>query len=126
MKYWKLQLADMQPLDLSTDRSRPNLRTAAGAVYRHDLPVDLVQGLARVGQRHDATLFMTLAAACQVLFHQWSGQDDITVGTVTAGRDRAELEGVVGFFANTLVLRSTVDGARAFSKFVAEVRETVL
>jgi amino acid adenylation domain-containing protein/non-ribosomal peptide synthase protein (TIGR01720 family) len=69
---------------------------------------------------------MVLVAACQVLFHHWSGQDDIAVGTAVSGRDRTELEGIVGFFVNTVVLRSQVRRDRSFSEFLAQVRETVL
>src|SRR5205823_6646716 len=66
-----------------------------------------------------------LVAACQVLFSRWSGQEDVAVGTVTSGRDRAELERLVGFFVNTLVLRSTVRGDRTVGDFLDDVRGTV-
>ncbi|MGH3779593.1 MAG: non-ribosomal peptide synthetase, partial [Pseudonocardiaceae bacterium] len=112
--------------ELPTDRPRPNLRTTAGAVHCRDLPADLIQALTRVGRTYGATLFMTLAAAVQVLFSRYSGQQDVAIGTVTSGRNRAELENLVGFFVNTVVLRSTVTSARTFSEILAEVRETVL
>src|SRR5439155_815161 len=96
-------------------------------------PFDLGNGplmrvmLARkVARRKDTTLFMTLVAACQLLLHRWSGQDDVAVGTVTSGRDHAEVEGLVGIFVNTLVLRSHVDGRRSFVELLADVRRTVL
>ncbi|MGH3933701.1 MAG: amino acid adenylation domain-containing protein, partial [Pseudonocardiaceae bacterium] len=74
----------------------------------------------------DGTLFMTLVAACQLLFSRWSGQDDIAVGTVVSGRERAELHGLIGFFVNTLVLRSRVDSRDSFTQFLRSVRNTVL
>ncbi|MCA1673835.1 MAG: condensation domain-containing protein, partial [Actinobacteria bacterium] len=126
LDYWKRKLAGIETLKLPTDRPRPSLRTTAGAVHRQDLPADLVQALTGVGRTHGVTLFMTLAAAVQVLFSRYSSQQDVAIGTVTSGRNRAELEKLVGFFVNTVILRSTVNGSRTFSEFVTEVRETVL
>ena len=90
------------------------------------LPAEVTARLEDLARAHDATLFMVLAAACQVLFPRWSGQDDIAVGTAVAGRDRAELEHIIGFFVNTIVLRATIDSRRTFTGFLAQVRDTVL
>nr|MBA2472791.1 amino acid adenylation domain-containing protein [Pseudonocardiales bacterium] len=124
--YWKRKLADIPMLELPTDRPRPYLRTTSGAVHRRDLPADLVAGLARLGREQDATLFMTLVAAVQLLVSRYTHQQDVAIGTATSGRNRRELENLVGFFVNTVVLRSKVDRARTFNEFLAEVRETVL
>ncbi|MGH3754099.1 MAG: non-ribosomal peptide synthase/polyketide synthase, partial [Pseudonocardiaceae bacterium] len=124
--YWRAQLAEVAPLELPTDRPRPAVLTAAGASYEFVVPAGVTARLKELGQRLDGTLFMTLVAACQVLFSRWSGQDDIAVGTVVSGRERAELEGLIGFFVNTLVLRSRVAGQQSFTEFLAGVRETVL
>ncbi len=126
LDYWTRQLAGVEVLELPTDRPRPPLRTSTGAVHRHDLSAGLVRRLTAVGQSHGATLFMTLNAAVQLLLSRYSNQHDIAVGTVTSGRDRAELEQLVGFFVNTVVLRSRVDPTQPFGEFLAEVRETVL
>jgi len=126
LDYWRHQLAGLEVLELPTDRPRPHLRTTAGAVHRQDLPAELVRGLTRLGQTRGATLFMTLTAAVQVLLSRYANQRDVAVGTVTSGRRQAELENLVGFFVNTVVLRSTVDGTRTFEEFLADVRETVL
>src|SRR5207302_3187362 len=74
----------------------------------------------------NTTLFATLVAACQVLLARWSGQEDVVVGSVVSGRNRLELERLVGFFVNTIVLRSTVEGQRTFGEFLARVTDTVL
>ena len=124
--YWRHQLAGMQVLELPTDRPRPAVRTTSGAVLRRDLPAELVDRLSRVGQAHEATLFMTLTAVVQVLLARYSGQRDIALGTVTSGRNQTELENLVGFFVNTLVLRSRVEPTDPFSEFLDQVRETVL
>ncbi|MGH3786274.1 MAG: amino acid adenylation domain-containing protein, partial [Pseudonocardiaceae bacterium] len=126
LDYWKHQLAGVEALELPTDRPRPPQRTTAGAVHRHDLSTGLVRRLTAVGQAHAATLFMTLTAAVQLLLSRYCNQRDITVGTVTSGRDRAELEELIGFFVNTVALRSWVEPGQPFGDFLAAVRETVL
>ncbi|NEB69936.1 hypothetical protein G3I39_23200, partial [Streptomyces fulvissimus] len=82
-------------------------------------PAATATGLARLGREHGASLFMLLTAATQLLLGRWSGQRDVALGTVTAGRDRPELEDLVGFFVHTLVLRADVDGAATVGDFLA-------
>ncbi len=86
----------------------------------------MVRALKELGRREGATLFMTLLAAFQVLLYRYSGQEDIAVGTPIAGRGHAELEGLIGFFANTLVLRSDLSGNPGFRELLARVRESAL
>ncbi|MFJ6674976.1 amino acid adenylation domain-containing protein [Actinosynnema sp. NPDC091369] len=124
--YWRARLDGIEALDLPTDRPRPPLRTTSGAVLRRPLPADLVRRLAGVGRAHDATLFMTLTAAVQVLLSARARQRDVAVGTVSSGRDRADLERAVGFFVRTLVLRSWVDPDLPFTAFLDQVRDTAL
>ncbi|MFE9746689.1 amino acid adenylation domain-containing protein [Saccharothrix saharensis] len=124
--YWRARLDGVEALDLPTDRPRPPLRTTSGAVLRRPLPADLVRRLAGVGRAHDATLFMTLTAAVQVLLSARGRQRDVAVGTVSSGRDRADLERAVGFFVRTLVLRSWVDPDLPFTAFLDQVRDTAL
>ncbi|MGH3616015.1 MAG: amino acid adenylation domain-containing protein, partial [Pseudonocardia sp.] len=126
LRYWKHKLAGIEVLELPTDRLRPPLRTTSGAVHRHDLSTGLVRRLTAVGHAHAATLFMTLTAAVALLLSRYSNQRDIAVGTVTSGRNRAELEKLVGFFVNTVVLRSRVQPSQPFGDFLGAVRETVL
>ena len=86
LDYWREQLAGITPLELPTDRPRPAVRTAAGAMHEFELPTSAAL------TADDGTLFMALVAACQVLLARYSGQEDIAIGTVTSGRERAELE----------------------------------
>ena len=123
--YWRHKLSGVPALELPTDRPRPAVPGRAGAVLEFVVPAAVTARLKRVGQRRGGTLFTVLVAACQVLFSRWSGQEDVAVGTVTSGRDRAELERLVGFFVNTLVLRSTVRGDRTVGDFLDDVRGTV-
>ncbi|MEU3166767.1 amino acid adenylation domain-containing protein [Streptosporangium sp. NPDC006930] len=124
--YWREQLAGLSPLELPTDRPRPAVRSSAGAAHRFTLSRELTAALNGLGARNDATLFMTLTAVCKVLLARHSSQRDIAVGTPISGRDRPELEPLIGCFINTLVLRSAVDGRVSFTEFLGRVRETVL
>ncbi|MEU3648454.1 non-ribosomal peptide synthase/polyketide synthase [Lentzea sp. NPDC034063] len=125
VSYWRNQLADVPPLDLPADRPRPAVRSTNGAVAETVVPEVVTARLAELSRQRETTLFTTLVAACQVLFGRLAGQDDVTVGTVASGRERAELTGLVGFFVNTLALRSRVRGDLAFTDFLGEVHDTV-
>ncbi|WP_433655166.1 amino acid adenylation domain-containing protein [Nocardia sp. CA-128927] len=124
--YWRDQLADLPPLALPTDRPRAAVRSRAGALHSFELSADILAGLETVARAQDATLFMALTAAVQVLLARYCGQDDITVGTPTSGRNRRELEPLIGCFLNTAALRSRVDESLSFGEFLARVRSTVL
>ncbi|MFD6285592.1 non-ribosomal peptide synthase/polyketide synthase [Streptomyces sp. NPDC060205] len=124
--YWKEQLADIEPLDLPVDRPRPPMRTRSGASTRLSLPPGVARRLGQVGRDRGTTLFTTLVAAAQTFLARLCGSQDVTVGTVTSGRDQAEIQHLIGFFVNTLVLRSHVDAERPFAEFLDDVRRTVL
>ncbi|HET9380520.1 MAG TPA: amino acid adenylation domain-containing protein, partial [Streptomyces sp.] len=125
LAYWKEHLAGLETPDLPTDRPRPAVRTHDGATVRLVLPRATARRLAQVGRDRQTTLFTTLVAAAQTYLARLTGSRDVTVGTVTSGRDRAETQNLVGFFVNTLVLRSRVEPDRPFPEFLAEVRGTV-
>ncbi|MFE6055025.1 amino acid adenylation domain-containing protein [Kitasatospora sp. NPDC056446] len=124
--YWRRHLAALPPVELPSDRPRPPVLGTAGAIHEIVLPEALTRRLGELGARTGATLFMTLVAASQLLFARYSGQRDIAVGSVAAGRGRVELEHVIGYFSNTVVLRSQVDEERSFTDFLGDVRSTVL
>jgi amino acid adenylation domain-containing protein/non-ribosomal peptide synthase protein (TIGR01720 family) len=124
--YWKQQLSNISPLELPTDRPRPVVRTSVGATHKFTVPAGIAKQLRETARAKDTMLFTTLVAACQVLLARYSNQEDITVGTVTSGRNRPELEGLIGFFVNAVVLRSTVDGMRSFNDFLTDVKDSVL
>jgi amino acid adenylation domain-containing protein len=124
--YWKKQLADLPLLQLPTDRPRPTVQTFRGATYRVTLASTLVAALKALSQREGATLFMTLLAAFQTLLLRYTCQDDIVVGSYIAGRSRAELEGLIGFFINTLVLRTNLAGNPRFRDLLRRVRGVAL
>ncbi|MEU4743082.1 amino acid adenylation domain-containing protein [Actinosynnema sp. NPDC023658] len=124
--FWVDRLAGVVPLELPTDRPRPAERSSAGATHEFVVPARLAHDLVELSRVNETTLFTTLTAACQLLLARYSGQDDIAIGTVTSGRERPELAGLVGFLVGTVVLRSTVDTSRSFAEFLAEVNRTAL
>jgi amino acid adenylation domain-containing protein len=126
LDYWKEQLANLPALELPTDRRRPAVQSYQGARLVTLLPVKLGEALKELGRSEGATLFMTLLAGFQVLLHRYSGDEDVAVGTPIAGRRRAELEGLIGFFANTLVMRADLAGEPTFREFLRRVREGAL
>ncbi|OKI32048.1 non-ribosomal peptide synthetase [Saccharothrix sp. CB00851] len=123
--HWERRLAGMAVLDLPADRPRPAVRTAAGSTHRRTVPPDVAAGLVELGRAHGATLFTALMAGTQAFLARVSGQRDIAVGTVTSGRDHPDLAGLVGFFVNTVVIRSHVDPELSFVDFLRRVNDTV-
>ena len=125
LTYWKQQLAGAPAtLDLPTDHPRPPMMTYRGSRQSVVLPKPLLDDLLRLSRREGVTLFMTLLAAFDVLLSRYSGQAEIVVGTPIAGRNRAEVEKLIGFFANTLVMRTDLSGDPSFRELLARVRET--
>ncbi|PSL53321.1 non-ribosomal peptide synthase protein (TIGR01720 family)/amino acid adenylation domain-containing protein [Saccharothrix carnea] len=125
LDYWKQRLTGVAPLELPTDRPRPPVRTSAGAVHPFEVPAEVAADLRDLARAHGTILLTVLVAACQVLLARYSGQEDVAVGTVTTGRSRPELDRLVGFFVNTVVLRSSVDLERTFGDFLDEAKRTV-
>jgi len=123
LDYWRKRLADLSTLRLPTDRPRPPQQTYRGAKHYFTLPTELARGLKGLSERQGATLYMTLLAAFQVFLHRYSRQDDICVGSPTANRNRAELEGLIGFFVNMLVMRADLGGNPTFLEHLGRVRE---
>ncbi len=127
LTYWKSQLAGAKPLlELPTDRPRPAAQTFRGATHLFKLPVELSTRLKALAQQSGATLFMVLLAAFQAFMHRYSGQTDISVGCPISSRNRSEIEGLIGFFANTLVMRSDLSGNPTFTELLARVRAVAL
>ncbi|MFE1744077.1 amino acid adenylation domain-containing protein [Coleofasciculus sp. H7-2] len=125
--YWKKQLDGIPPLlELPLDRPRPTIQTFAGAKQSQQLDQTLSEALKTLSQREGVTLFMTLLTAFKVLLSRYSGSQDIVVGTPVAGRDRPELEGLIGFFLNTVVLRTQLNGNPSYKELLGQVREVTL
>jgi amino acid adenylation domain-containing protein len=126
LDYWRGALAGLPAVELPFDRPRPAVASASGGRVAFAIDAALTSALKALGLRKGATLFMTLLAAFQVLLHRYSGQDDIAVGVPIAGRNRPELEGLIGFFINTLVLRGDLSSDPSFADYLARVRARAL
>ncbi|MFY0578536.1 condensation domain-containing protein [Cystobacter fuscus] len=127
LDYWKAKLAGTLPvLQMPTDRARQASRTFHGATAAYTLPASLLRELKARAQEEGATLFMLLLAAFDALVHRYSGAEDVIVGTPIANRNRAELEGIIGFFVNTLALRTAVRGDDSLRDVIRAVRATTL
>ncbi len=127
LRYWRQQLDGAPPLlELPTDHPRRGDLGATETGSPFELAPELTRGLRELGRREGATLFMTLLAAWQALLGRYAGQDDVVVGTAIANRTRAELEGLIGFFVNSLVLRADLSGDPGFRELLGRVRETTL
>ncbi|MCL7381698.1 condensation domain-containing protein [Streptomyces sp. 35G-GA-8] len=126
LDYWRGRLSDPPALELPTDRPRATRMDFAGASHGFTIPGELVNGLRAVGGRETATLFMVLLTGLKVLLSRWSGQRDIVIGTPTIGRSRPELWGLLGFFNNTIALRSDLSGDPTFRELLRQVRGVVL
>ncbi len=127
LTFWREQMQGSIPvLTLPTDRARPPQPGFEGASVGLSLAPELVAALRALGQHQGASLYMVLLAAYQAVLHRWSGQDDIVVGSPMAGRDREETQGLIGYFANILALRSRFADDPGFATLVARVRDTCL
>lgn len=126
LAYWQQQLANNQVLELACDFSRPAIISDAGESLGFELPAELANKLRQLAQQHNATLYMTLLAAWQLLLSRLSGQSDISIGSPVAGRQLAEFEPILGFFVNTLVMRSHIKPQQSFEQLLEQVKQTAL
>ncbi|RKH61617.1 non-ribosomal peptide synthetase, partial [Corallococcus llansteffanensis] len=126
LAYWRQRLDPHAVLELPSDRPRPAQLDVRGARHSVVVPPALTQALKDLGLREGRTLFSVLLAAFDVLLYRYSGQDDLTVGTPVAGRSRAEVEGLIGLFVNTLALRNDLSGDPTFRELLDRVHATAL
>jgi len=126
LAYWKQQLADLPPLHLPTDNPRPPVQRFRGAMQTLALSKGLTEALKAFSIQENVTLFMTLMAAFKILLYRYSGQEDIPVATVIGGRNRSEIERLIGYFLNTLILRTDLSGFPSFRQLLSREREVAL
>ena len=126
-KYWLDKFSGSLPtLELQTDKPRPAVRTFNGDALTVTIGKELTQSLKMIGQQAGATFFMNVVAAVNTLFYAYTSDEDIILGTPIAGRDYPELEGQVGFYVNTIPLRTTFRGEMSFRDLLATVKEVTL
>ncbi len=124
--WWRERLAGAPPVKLPADRPRPSARSGRGASFSRPLAEASLPALRALAREEDSTLFMTSLAAFLVLLHSMSGQEDLVVGTDVANRTRRELEPLIGFFVNQLVLRTELAGDPSFRELLHRVRKVTL
>lgn len=127
LSYWQQQFTTLPPvLALPTDRPRPAVQTYRGDRCALELSEPLTTSLKQLAQATDSTLFMVLLASFQILLHRYTHQTDITVGTPIANRNQTEIEGLIGFFINSLPLRADLSGNPTVKQLLAQIRERTL
>lgn len=126
-EYWKNQLiGDLPSLDLPLDNPRNTVKQYSGAGLSFELDHNKVEALAQIGYAVEATLFMVLMGAVNVLLHKYTDQNDIILGSPIVGRDHPELENQIGFYTNTIVTRTIINTTESFIDFMSRLRETIL
>ncbi|GAB5525199.1 MAG: hypothetical protein Roseis2KO_30710 [Roseivirga sp.] len=127
MGFWLNEFAeDVATLELPTDFTRPSVKGNRGSIIPFELSEHQSAGLQKIAETEGVTLFMVLLAAYNVLLSKLSGQEDIVIGTPIAGRQHADLEGIIGMFVNTLPLRNFPESTQSFKAFLSEVKTKVL
>lgn len=127
LDYWQAQLGREHPvLELPTDHPRPAMPSYRGTRYEFAVDAQLAEQLRTTAQKHNITLFMLLLGAFNVLLHRYTGQTDIRIGVPIANRNRADIEGLIGFFVNTQVLRTRLDGQTRVDALLRAIKETAL
>ncbi|HEV7991817.1 MAG TPA: amino acid adenylation domain-containing protein [Gemmatimonadaceae bacterium] len=127
LAYWREQLGDAElVLELPTDFPRPVVPGVGGITERITIEPALLDRVKALGRAHDATLYMTLLGAYATVLHRYTGQRDVLVGSPSAGRSRAETEGLIGYFANTMVQRARFASDPTFAELLDQIRESAL
>jgi amino acid adenylation domain-containing protein len=126
VSFWKRTLSGAPVLELPADHPRPPVQTYLGSQEPLFLPADLVRAVKGLGLAEGSTLFMTLLAGLTALLARYSGQEDVSVGSPVANRERVQTEPLIGFFVNTLVFRTGLSGVGGFRELLGRVRRTAL
>jgi hypothetical protein len=124
--YWRTQLGGAPMLDLPTDRPRSIMARRRGAGVKFELSREITEQIKQLSRREGVSLFMTLLAGFKIVLGQYTGQEDILVGTDVANRNRLETEGLIGFFVNQLALRTDLSGDPSFREALRRERQVVL
>jgi len=126
LQFWRLRLADLTPVELPVDHARPKVWTMNGTALQRKIPPQLFVAIDDFARANGATLFMALFAGFAVMLHRLSGQTDLAIGVPVANRSHSVLEGMIGTFVNTLILRTDLQGDPAFLTLLDQVRRNSL
>ena len=126
LNYWEEKLKETTPLAMPLDFPRQAEQQNDGAVFRFELPETTTQALKDISTAQKSTLFMTLLSVYKILLYRYTGENDITVGSPIANREQAEIAGLIGFFVNTIALRSQIEGSQSFNTILKQVKTATL
>ena len=126
LAYWKTALTQLPTLEIATDHPRPAVATAAGGKREAVIPASVAVAVRALAKREGATPYATFLAAFAVLLHRYTAQDDLVIGSITAGRLRPEVEPLIGLFVNTLAIRAEVNASDPFTAVLHRVRDRTL
>lgn len=126
LSYWREKLQDLEVLNLPCDFPRPAIQTYVGRQLKFEVNPALTKGLRDIARSKNKTLFMVLLSAWNILLYRYTGQEDICVGTPVANRSQGELENLIGFFVNSLVLRTRFGSQDSFYSMLEKVQETTV
>ncbi|OXB23750.1 hypothetical protein B0A80_09825 [Flavobacterium tructae] len=126
LEYWESKLTGVAPSALPTDYARPAVQSSIGDYINFKLDRDRSEALRAYAKEEGVTLFMLLLSVYKVALYRYSGQSDICVGTTVANRPQQELESMIGFFVNTLALRTDLSGNPTFNEVLKSVKQTTL
>ncbi|MCX8131564.1 MAG: amino acid adenylation domain-containing protein [Clostridia bacterium] len=124
LDYWREKLGgEKNAFELPLDHTRPPVQTFKGGNFKFRLPTSLTKSLKSLSEQQNATLYMVMLGALNILLHRYSGQEEVLVGSPIANRNRTEIENLIGFFANTLVYKTNLSGDPSFLELLGRVRE---
>jgi amino acid adenylation domain-containing protein len=126
LDYWVTKLSGASELNLPTDYPRPLIQSSRGKSIKFRIESELKEQLEDLSKREGVTMFMLLLSVFKVLLYRYSGQEDICIGTPIANRTQSEIESLIGFFVNTIVLRSDLSDNPSFTNFLAQVKATTI
>ncbi len=126
-KYWNNKFSgEITRLNLPTDNLEIDSEKFKGGNASFEISQEISKKLQVLAKQHDASLFMTLLTVLKIVLYRYTGQEDIIIGSVVSGRDHTSLQEQIGFFVNTIALRTQIDGTHTFSKILKEVKTTTL
>ncbi|APJ03118.1 type I polyketide synthase [Silvanigrella aquatica] len=123
IKFWEKTLSNYSQLELKTDYQRPLVAKHVGKSFYFELEGELSESLKNIGKNNSATLFMVLLSGLNILLHRYSNQDDIIVGTPIANRSNERMKSIIGFFANTIVIRNKITVNQTYIDFLEQVKQ---
>lgn len=126
LQFWQKYLHQFTEVILKTDKPRPKTQTYVGDHLKYEFPIDLVKKIDQLAQKNNVTLFMVLIGALSIVLHRYTGNEDIVIGSGIAGRNRKDIENLLGFFVNTLAIRTSLAGNPSFTDFLQLVKESCL